>query len=198
MFTLKTYNRLLAFAVVLLGTYIAIAPLLPQIEYKLRNTSPEYIAPYEGDLANTQGSTSTDPLPTDNRLVIPSIGVNEPIIESTSINSIRNGGTWRRPNTARPNEQSNTVIVGHRYFRSSTSTFYHLDKVAVGERLAVYWEGTEILYEVNEIKVVPANAVAIEAPTTKEQLTLYTCTPIWTATERLVVIAKPVTIVREI
>jgi LPXTG-site transpeptidase (sortase) family protein len=42
-----------------------------------------------------------------------------------------------------------------------------------------------------ESKIVDPSAVEIEAPTTQKQLTLYTCTPIWTAKERLVIIAKP-------
>jgi LPXTG-site transpeptidase (sortase) family protein len=62
----------------------------------------------------------------------------------------------------------------------------------VGQKLALFWEGKEYLYEVTETKVVEATAVEIEAPTKDKQLTIYTCTPIWTAKQRLVVIALPV------
>jgi LPXTG-site transpeptidase (sortase) family protein len=192
MHKLRKFNNFLSLIVVLLGLYIAIAPFLPQISFWLRNTSPEYVAPYAGELANSEDSNTSLPPPIDNRIVIPSIGINEPIKESNSIDSISSGGTWRRPNTATPEEYNNTVIVGHRYFGSEVSTFYHLDKVKIGELLAVYWNGKETLYEVTETKVVPANAVEIEASTTEKQLTLYTCTPLWTAKDRLVVIAKPV------
>ena len=67
-----------------------------------------------------------------------------------------------------------------------------MDKVLVGQKLAIYWEGQEILYEVTEVKVVDASAVEIEAPSMEKMLTLYTCHPIWTAKQRLVVVAKPV------
>jgi LPXTG-site transpeptidase (sortase) family protein len=192
MFTLKKFNNLLSFVVIMLGLYIVITPLLPQIEYWLRDKSPTVIAPYGGDLARSVGNDTSLPPPIDNRIVIPSIGVNEPIIESTTINSINNGGTWRRPNTASPTEIDNTVIVGHRYFGNDISTFYHLDKLKVGQLLAVYWEGEEILYEVVETKIVDPSTVEIESSTSEQRLTLYTCTPIWTARDRLVVIAKPV------
>jgi sortase A len=192
MFNIRKFNSFLSFLVVLLGIYIAVTPFIPQISYWLRDTSPEYVAPYGGKLAKSQGSNSTLPPPIDNRLVIPSIGINESIIESSSITAINLGGTWRRPNTATPDQNNNTVIVGHRFYGNDVSTFYHLDKVQVGHVLAIYWNGVETLYEVTETKVVSADTTEIEAPTSEKQLTLYTCTPLWTAKDRLVVIAKPV------
>ena len=38
--------------------------------------------------------------------------------------------------------------------------------------------------------VVTPNQTAIQAPTNDNRLTLYTCTPLWTARNRLVVIAE--------
>lgn len=189
---LNRFNTLLSFVVIILGLYIVIAPFLPEIEYGLRDTSPQIVAPYGGALAASQGSTVTNPPPQENRIVIPGISLNERIIESSNIEAITGGGTWRRPNSSIPTEDNNTVIVGHRYFGNNVSTFYHLDKVKVGHLIAVYWQGQEFLYEVTETKVVDPSTVDIEAPTTEKQLTLYTCTPIWTAKNRLVVIAKQV------
>lgn len=192
MLELKTVNNMLSIAVIGLGFYIALTPLIPNLDYWLKDKSPATIAPYSGELAKAVGSDSSLPAPKENRLVIPSIALNEPIAESNSITAINNGGTWRRPNTSTPIEENNTVIVGHRYFGSDVSTFYHLDKVEIGQSIAVYWEGEEFVYEVTDKKVVDPSAVEIEAPTTEKQLTLYTCTPVWTATDRLVIIAKPV------
>jgi sortase A len=191
MFTLRKFNNILSFVVIIIGLYLIVTPILPQIDYWLRDKSPAVIAPYGGDLAKSVDNNSSLPPPIDNRIVIPSIGVNEPIIESSTINSINDGGTWRRPNTAKPPDMDNTVIVAHRFFGNDISTFYHLDKLEVGQLLAIYWEGEEILYEVTETKVVNPSNTEIENSTTEQQLTLYTCTPIWTARDRLVVIAKP-------
>ena len=193
--TLRRFNNVLSIVVVILGIYIAASPFLPQISFWLKDKSPEVSAPYAGALAESVGSTAAEDKPLDNRLVIPSIQVNEPIIEANGIWAIKDGGAWRRPQTSTPDADGNTVIVGHRFYGNTVSTFYHLDKVAIGQKLALYWEGVEYLYEVVETKVVEATAIEIEAPTKEKQLTLYTCTPIWTASQRLVVIAKPVNIV---
>jgi LPXTG-site transpeptidase (sortase) family protein len=195
--SLRKFNNILSTLVILLGLYIALSPFLPQIAYWLRDKSPEVSAPYAGALAESVGSNTTEQIPSDNRIVIPSIQINEPIVTSNTINSIKDGGTWLRPNSKAPNSDGNTVIVGHRFYGSNVSTFYHLDKVLVGQKLAVYWEGQEILYEVQEVKIVDATQVAIEAPTKEKQLTLYTCHPIWTAKQRLVIVAKPVALETE-
>ncbi len=187
----KNINNTLSLVVILLGLYIALSPFLPQIGFWLRNKSPDTIAPYAGALAESVGSDSTA-APDGNRIVIPDIALDEPILEGNSINVINNGGTWQRPQSKTPLENGNTVIVGHRFFGNNTATFYNLDKVKPGQKIAIYWEGQEVLYEVTESKTVEPSAVEIEAPTHEKQLTLYTCTPIWTAKNRLVIIAKPI------
>jgi sortase A len=192
--TLRKFNNTLSIIVIVLGLYIALSPFLPQIGFWFRDKSPEAVAPYSGQLASLENSDSNKPTPQDNRLVIPSIGIDEPILEGSNIWVINSGGTWRRPNTSTPTENNNTVIVGHRFFGSNVSTFYHLDKVETGQKMAIYWQGEEIVYEVTEIKVVDPTAIEIESQTTEKQLTIYTCTPIWTAKNRLVIIAKPIII----
>jgi sortase A len=190
--TLRRLNNLLTVVVVLLGCYIALSPLLPSITFWFRDDTLEVIAPYAGALAERTGSTSVAPPPQENRLVIPSISLNEVLYEGNSINVINNGGTWHRPTTPNPIEGGNMVVVGHRYFRSVASTFYHLDKIRSGDVMAVYWEGQEFVYQVTLTKIVEANELEIEGPTEQPQLTLYTCHPLWTAAKRLVVIAVPV------
>jgi LPXTG-site transpeptidase (sortase) family protein len=192
--TLRIFNNGLSVIVIALGLYVSLSPFLPQLAYWFRDTSPEVVAPYIGQLAKDSGSDTDRPIPQDNRLVIPSIGVNESIKESTNIGVINSGGVWRRPKTANPIQEDNTVIVGHRYYGPNASTFYNLDKVSVGDKMAVYWDGEEIIYEVTETKIVDASQVSIEAATSEKQLTLYTCDPIWTAVNRLVIIAKPMNI----
>lgn len=189
---LRRFNNVLSVGIVLFGLYIIISPLIPNILFMFRDTSAEVVAPYQGQLAEGLQSDTSQAPPDDNRIVIPSISLNEPIIEGSSIGLINDGGTWHRPQTVTPDEIGNSVIVGHRYYGNSVSTFYHLDKVLVDELFAIYWEGEEILYQVTDKAIVPATEVAIEAPTTERKLTLYTCHPLWSAEERLVITAKPV------
>ena len=60
----------------------------------------------------------------------------------------------------------------------------------VGDEIFVDTRDDSFEYKVTEIKVVEPTDVEILDPTDDEQLTLYTCTPIYIATHRLVVIAK--------
>jgi LPXTG-site transpeptidase (sortase) family protein len=195
--TLRQFNNFLSVIVIMLGMYISASPFLPNLTRLTTDKSPEASAPYAGVLADSIGSSTTTAIPEENRIVIPSIQVNEPILEGSNIWVINKGGTWRRPQTSTPTQNNNTVVVGHRYYGNNISTLYHLDKVLIGQKIAVYWEGKEILYEVTETKIVKASAVEIEAPTKEKQLTIYTCHPIWTAKERMVVIAKPIIFVEE-
>jgi sortase A len=177
--------------VILFGLFISISPFLPEVTLrwkKFRDTTGG--VPYSGALASTAPQSDRTNPPNENRLVIPSINLNEKILEGNSIGVINKGGTWRRPKSSKPGESGNSVIVGHRIYGSNASTLYHLDSVQIGQKFAVYWQGRELLYEVAQKKVVPATAVEIEAQTDTEQLTIYTCTPIWTAKDRLVVVAN--------
>lgn len=189
---LRWFNNLLSIVVIVLGLYIIISPFIPNIIYMFRDTSAETIAPYQGELAKGLNSNTTAPPPEDNRIVIPSIGLNEPIYEGSSIGIINDGGTWHRPQTVTPPEIGNSVIVGHRYYGNSVSTLYHLDKLIENEIFAVYWEGKELLYQITDKKVVPATATEIEGPSEERKLTIYTCHPLWSAKERLVITAIPV------
>jgi LPXTG-site transpeptidase (sortase) family protein len=195
--TLRQFNNVLTVLVVTLGLYSITAPFLPQLLFWLRPTDPAVTAPYAGALATAVGNDTPAPLPEENRIVIPALSLDEPIIESNTINSISAGGTWRRPASSTPEKGGNTVIVGHRFFGSRASTFYHLDKLNTGEIIALYWNGVERLYRVDAIQTVAADALFIEAPSEQEKLTLYTCTPLWTATNRLVVTALPIEVSNE-
>lgn len=190
---LRTFNNLLSSIVIFLGLYISLSPFLPELSWRIRRlTDDTGGVPYSGRLSEGAPQADRSSPPSENRLVIPSINLNEKILESNSIGVISKGGTWHRPSTSTPGSVGNSVIVGHRIYGSNASTLYHLDRVLIGQKLAVYWEGKEILYEVTDKKVVAATATEIERQTTEEQLTIYTCTPIWTAKDRLVIIAKPV------
>ncbi len=127
------------------------------------------------------------PQPTENMIVIPGIGVDAQIVEGTT-DAALDKGIWHRPGTATPDQIGNTVLAGHRYkFLKGPKTFYFLDRVAVGDEILVYWNGVEYHYTVDSTSVVSPDDQFVEAPTTNSQLTVYTCTPLWTETSRLVV-----------
>ena len=175
--------------VIALGLYITILPWLPGIKLwitQLLDDTNGYV--YRGDLASGQVDSSklSDP-PEENTLLVPSIALDVPVVEGADISVLGVGGSWRRPKTSTPDKGGNTVIIGHRFSYSSEAAFYNLDKIDVGERFAIWWNRQEYIYEVFDKSVVPASAIEIEADTADPIATLYTCTPIWTATNRLVI-----------
>lgn len=190
---LRKINFILVGIVIILGGYILITPFIPQFQlwYKvLADDTNGYI--YKSKLAKEQvnaGLISADNLkaiPEENRLVIPSIQVNSEIIEGGE--DSLDLGTWHRPGTSTPDKGGNSVFVAHRFlFIDGPNTFYHLDKVKIGEKFIVFWEGKEYNYEVFEIEVVNSDEVKIEENTIEPIVTLYTCTPLWTSEQRLVV-----------
>lgn len=190
----KQVNDGLSVVAVLLGVYIAVAPFLPNLSLWYKGAfqgGSGYT--YQGELASLDGedvSSEQLPPPEENTLLIPEIFLDQKILEGQTIDVIASGDVWRRPNTSTPDAGGNTVIVGHRWSYNNDGTFYHLDKLEVGDKFSVYWNKQEYVYEVFETKVVPPTEVSIEGTSEESVLTLYTCTPLWTATNRLVVISK--------
>lgn len=184
--TLRRVNDVLTIVVICLSLYVVVLPFWPSITYLFADKS----VPFQvSSLAGAE--TETKQRPDGDRLLIPSIGMDEVIYQGGQ--GELNKGAWLRPKTSTPDKGSNSVIVGHRFtYTDDNAVFYHLDKVALGDVIAVYWGGKEFNYRVREVKVVPATAIEIESPTDDAQLTLYTCTPLWSAKDRLVVIADEI------
>lgn len=184
--TLRRINDVLTVTVICLGLYVVVLPFWPAITYWFRDKSVPYQVSSLGVSAD-----ETKQRPEGDHLLIPSIGMDEAIYQGSQ--SELNKGAWLRPKTSTPDKGSNSVIVGHRFtYTDDNAVFYHLDKVVPGDIIAVYWGGKEFNYRVREVKVVPASAIEIEDPTDNAQLTLYTCTPLWSAKDRLVVVADEI------
>ncbi len=123
---------------------------------------------------------------------IPAIGVGAPIVEGKDDNAMTYG-VWHRPGTGTPLTNSNTVLAGHRYqYLNGPRTFYSLDKVKAGDLVEVKWGDQKFTYRIVRSFVVSKDKMFIEAPTTVPLLTVYTCTPLWTSTNRLVIQATPI------
>jgi sortase A len=190
--TLKRFNDILTIVVVLLGLYIALWPLYPNLELAVKrwfDDSDGYV--YRSQLATAAAindNVLAEP-PEGKRLVIPSIQLDEPIVIGSDPMLVHTGA-WKRPSTSIPPAGGNTVITGHRFTYSDPSIFYHLDKIDIGDHIGVWWDKTEYDYEVLNIMVVDPSRIDIEGKSDEPILTLYTCTPIWTATNRLVIQAR--------
>lgn len=186
--SLKKINNVLTVLVVVLGVYLIMSPFWPQLLFLVKDTTGQIdnSIPYS---TQSDDSSETQPIPKDNRLIIPQMDLDDTVHEGRYASTLRKG-IWRRPQTSTPDKGGNTVLVAHRFTYSSPAIFYHLDKLSVDNELAVTWNGELYTYRVREVKVVNPNAVEIENNTSESILTLYTCTPMWTAEKRLVVISE--------
>ena len=189
--TSKRINYFLLGCIILVNLYTIVLPFLPKLTYakKINNAKATAGLPYQTkqDTGTTNG-VARKATPNDERLVIPKIALDEHIFTGTDPYLVHKGA-WARPATSIPSKGGNTVLVGHRFTYSGASVFYNLDKISVGDKISVYWQKTEYIYSVTQTKVVAATQTSVEAPTAAAQLTLYTCTPLWSAKDRLVIVA---------
>jgi LPXTG-site transpeptidase (sortase) family protein len=183
-------------AIILYGAVFSYAlflsiPYLPRLltivpEYHTRITPP----PTETTLHEIAQSDAT-PIPGPSRLSVSSIQINGGQIFEGDTEDTLSKGIWHRPASSTPDKGGNTVLAAHRFqFLSGNDTFYNLDKVAAGDPIELIWNGKKYLYQVTSSSVVTSRAVSIEDNTAEPILTLYTCTPLWTSQNRLVVVAK--------
>lgn len=187
------------------GIYFILLPFLPAIAFIIFGSSPTI--PYETKIereiwekANKTdqiGKTEKKKIPEGRRVVIPSIGVDMPIVEAADESGLMYG-VWRRPNAGTLNS-GNMVLTGHRLGYGflpteimKTSSFYNLDKLNDGDYVIVYWDGVEYDYVVKGGEEVEPTETRIEGFSATHKLTLYTCTPIGINSHRLVKYAYPI------
>lgn len=187
---LPLVNTSLLLAIVAINGYIILAPVAPAVSFwwseHTHHTSQKLARQLHAAPPKATASASVS---LENRLLIPSMQLDATVYEGTSMYTL-NKGLWHRPNTTAPDKGGNTVIAGHRFtYTNPQGILYYLDKVHLGDEIGLYWSGTRYLYKVSEVKVVEPTAVQIEDNTPDARLTIYTCTPLWSPHQRLVVVA---------
>ena len=127
-----------------------------------------------------------------NTLIIPKIGVKIPIIESDNEKYGLDNGAWRLPESSIPGENGNIILTGHRfkYLPPSNLTFYLFHKLEIGDIASIIWNEKTYYYRVKEIKTVGKDDISILKQTKKPTLTMYTCDPMYSTKNRLVIIAE--------
>ncbi len=152
-----------------------------------------------------------DIAPSDNRIVVPRIDQNIPIVRISSDSLIRRDwkalenemqdalkdGVVHYPGTSLPGETGNIVITGHSsYFPWDAGRFKDvfalLVDVVEGDKVVVYHEQDKYIYEVYDIKIVLPEDIEVLKQTPEDKLTLITCWPVGTNLKRLIVTAKPI------
>lgn len=192
----ETYKTAAYFVLGVLFIGIGLLPLYPQIRWYVSGppqaAQESLLAFAVPEYASTTPATTVSS--STKRLRIPSIGVDMEVVDEPGVGEQEafERGAWLLPRTAIPGgDPGNAVIAAHRYlYTEGPNTFFHLDKLSEGDEVFVDWRGETYTYIVQDSTVVPPTAVEILEQTDETILTLFTCTPVYTTKNRLVVTAK--------
>ncbi|MCA9328359.1 sortase, partial [Candidatus Saccharibacteria bacterium] len=180
-FLLVSYNQIIVGAV---KQYVAPGSVV---------TTPVIVEP------NVDGKVSKEP-----KIIIPKIGVeapvvyDEPKVDEASYQKALERGVVRLGGTANPGTNGNVVIGGH----SSNNVFnpgdykyvfVNLRRLDVGDVFYLNYKGQRYTYKAFVAKkVIPPTDVSALASTGEPIVTLFTCDPPGTNTNRLIVQAKQI------
>lgn len=176
-------------------------------EELLKTDSPAVVVQDQGDYLPALAL----PVTYENRIEIPSLSVNAPIVEPTlglsaiqsqdwealeeQIHSALTEGVVHFPGTAEPGEKGNAFLTGHSsnvfWEQSAYNTvFTLLPKIQIGDQILITYHQTQYTYTVTDKKEVSPKDVSVLRQGEGKTLTLVTCTPVGTALRRLVVTAE--------
>ena len=196
---LKYFVLSLEAIAVALVIYLIVLPFYPNLKYTLLyNHSADQEAAQDAAAVREQLAQFRNSFPgseyavSPNRLIIKKIGVNAPIVESNSAEYGLSRGAWHLPESSTPDRGGNTIITGHRfkYLPPNNLTFYLFDKLAIGDVIAVIWHGADYVYRIKDIKIVEKTDLSVLDPSAEPIITLFTCHPIYSTEQRLVVIGE--------
>lgn len=130
---------------------------------------------------------ATPDSPTGVRFVIPTIGVDAPMVEGDDWETLKYG-IGHRITSAWPGERGNAVIAAHNDVYGSI--FAKLTDLQPGEPVFAYTPSGVYRYEMVSSRLVLPNEVSVTDPTSEPILTLITCYPPLIDTHRYVVTAR--------
>ncbi|HEX7251391.1 MAG TPA: class D sortase [Thermoanaerobaculia bacterium] len=130
--------------------------------------APKRIREYE----ETLRQKASDPVAV---LRISKLGIEVPVFPGTDDFALNRGVGWIE-GTARPGEEGNSGIAGHR-----DGFFRPLKDIAKGDSIELLTLAGSRMYQVEEIQIVDPNDVQVLDPTPQAALTLVSCYPFYFA-----------------
>ena len=118
------------------------------------------------------------------QIVISKIGLDQPFFEGVDQAAFAHGaGHW--PGSAAPGGWGNAVFGGHRV--TEAHPFLDMDKLRAGDEIDfVMQNGWTYVYRVTKVFVASQSAMWITDQSPGRTLTIFTCHPKWSSSERLV------------
>lgn len=150
--------------------------------------------------------------PPENRLIIPKLNLNVPIVippyeallredwtqVESDIQKSLEQGVVHYPGTAKPGQAGNFFVTGHSSYYpwapgGYKTVFARLHMLSAGDDYWVYYGGDKHRYVIQSLtEVKPSNVDVLDQPGDRRLSTLMTCTPVGTTLRRLIVSAEEV------
>jgi sortase A len=121
------------------------------------------------------------------KLLIPSIGVSEYVVEGTDADNLRKG-PGHYPDTPLPGQHGTSAIAGHR--TTYGAPFRNLDKLEKNDRIVVELPYGTFVYRVDRTQIVDDSALWVTNRVGHDQLVLTACHPLYSAAQRIVAFAR--------
>jgi sortase A len=159
-------------------------------------TSPEGAQPNEAEIPQhlkpLVQSLANIPLPTPgpeqaNRLQIPALGVDAPIVQGDGWEQLKKG-VGQHIGSADPGEKGNVVLSAHNDIFGEI--FRDLDRLKAGDEITVYTNQRAYTYVVSESQVVEPTQVGIMENTSQPTLTLISCYPYLVDNQRIAITSR--------
>lgn len=119
---------------------------------------------------------------------IPKINVRAAILEGTDDSALKYT-VGHYPQTAQPGENGNCVLLGHRNYVYG-HFFRRLDELKEGDEVIIKKDENTYTYVISESFVVSPEEIWVLDNTSDAIITMITCTPMLTYTDRLIVRGK--------
>ncbi len=130
------------------------------------------------------------PAPTGSAIAIikiPRLGVEKTVVQGVGVDDLKKG-PGHYPDTPMPGQTGNAAIAGHR--TTYGAPFYNLDQLQPNDPILVTTVQGAFRYEVLETTIVRPTKVDVLNETKDNRLTLTTCHPRFSASQRMIVTAK--------
>jgi sortase A len=131
------------------------------------------------------------PLPGDAiaRIEIDAINVSDYVVEGTDTANLRKG-PGHYPDTPLPGQPGTTAIAGHR--TTYGAPFRHIDDLEPGQVITLDLPRGRFVYRVEQTKIVDDQDLSVLEPVGYKRLLLSACHPLYSAEQRIIVLAKQV------
>jgi len=121
------------------------------------------------------------------RIVMPSIGVSEVVVEGTGTGDLR-AGPGHYPQTPLPGERGTVAIAGHR--TTYGAPFRRIDQLDGGDGIELRMPYGRFTYRVERTRIVEPTEISVIDRVDHDRLVLSACHPLYSAAQRIVVFAR--------